>query len=164
MKLLLEKGAELESNDNNDRTPLLYAAMSGEEIVVKLLLTKDNIDPNHRDKFGLTPLLFAAKKGYPDVVKLLLEKCRENDILIHEGEIHISTPPVADDQSRTCCYCDICISSIPDADIHYHCKICNDGNFDICQECIASGYLCLDHSHKLVKRMVKESAFVEVSD
>jgi hypothetical protein len=162
VKLLLEKGAELETKDNRGRTPLSWAAGSRNEIVVKLLLVKVNIDFNRRDKFGLTPLSFAAKKGYPDVVKFLLEKCKENDIVICEEEINISTPPVADYQS--CILCDVCVSSIPDADIHYHFKICNDGDFDICQECIASGYLCLDHSHKLVKRMVKERAFVEVSD
>jgi hypothetical protein len=69
--LLLEKGAELDVKDNLERTPLTWAAMSGRENVVKLLLAKNNIDPNYKDKFGLTPLLFAVKKGYPDVVKLI---------------------------------------------------------------------------------------------
>ena len=41
MKLLLEKGAELESKDNRyGRTPLSWAAANGHEAVVKLLLEK----------------------------------------------------------------------------------------------------------------------------
>jgi ankyrin repeat protein len=41
VKLLLEKGAELETKDkDNGRTPLSWAAASGHEAVVKLLLEK----------------------------------------------------------------------------------------------------------------------------
>ena len=41
MKLLLEKGAELESKDDfYGRTPLSWAAGNGHEAVVKLLLEK----------------------------------------------------------------------------------------------------------------------------
>jgi hypothetical protein len=134
----------------------------GHEAVVELLLAKNNIDPNQRDKFGLTPLFFAAKNEYPDVVKLLLEKCRENDIVIYDEDVNISTPRAADDQSRV--FCNICLSSIPDTDIHYHCRICDGGDFDICRECIASEHLCLDHSHKLVKRLINDSTLMEVSN
>ena len=37
VKLLLEKGAELESKDTNGRTPLAWAAANRHEAVVKLL-------------------------------------------------------------------------------------------------------------------------------
>ena len=37
VKLLLEKGAELESKDRDGRTPLSWAAENGQEAVVKLL-------------------------------------------------------------------------------------------------------------------------------
>ena len=40
VKLLLEKGAELETKDNDGRTPLSWAAEKGHEAVVKLLLEK----------------------------------------------------------------------------------------------------------------------------
>ena len=41
MKLLLEKGAELETKcENYSRTPLSYAAEKGHKAVVKLLLEK----------------------------------------------------------------------------------------------------------------------------
>ena len=38
MKLLLEKGADVESKDDDGRTPLLLAAGEGYEAVMKLLL------------------------------------------------------------------------------------------------------------------------------
>ncbi|TVY42671.1 Vegetative incompatibility protein HET-E-1, partial [Lachnellula cervina] len=40
VKLLLEKGAELESKDRDSQTPLFWAAKNGHEAVVKLLLEK----------------------------------------------------------------------------------------------------------------------------
>ena len=40
MKLLLEKGADLESKDDYGQTPLSWAAENGHEAVVKLLLEK----------------------------------------------------------------------------------------------------------------------------
>jgi ankyrin repeat protein len=40
VKLLLEKGAELETKDSSKRTPLSYATENRHEAVVKLLLEK----------------------------------------------------------------------------------------------------------------------------
>jgi ankyrin repeat protein len=40
VKLLLEKGAKLESRDKDCRTPLSWASSNGHEAVVKLLLEK----------------------------------------------------------------------------------------------------------------------------
>jgi ankyrin repeat protein len=70
--LLIEKGANLESKDENDRTPLLWAAQNGHEAVVNLILEK-GANMESRDKYGQTPLLWAAITGQEAVVKLLLE-------------------------------------------------------------------------------------------
>ena len=40
VKLLLEKGIELDSKEEHSWTPLLCATMNGHEMVVKLLLKK----------------------------------------------------------------------------------------------------------------------------
>jgi ankyrin repeat protein len=75
MKLLLEKGAELETKDDDrGRTPLLLAAENGHEAVVKLLLEKGAELETKDDDRGQTPLSLAAKNGHKAVVKLLLEK------------------------------------------------------------------------------------------
>ena len=77
MKLLLEKGAELETKDNSGRTPLSYAAEKGHEAVVKLLLEKGAELETKDTSYGQTPLSYAAEKGHEAVVKLLLEKGAE---------------------------------------------------------------------------------------
>ena len=74
MKLLLEKGADVESKIYDGQTPLSWAAEKGHEAVVKLLLEK-GADVESKDRHdGQTPLSWAAEKGHEAVVKLLLEK------------------------------------------------------------------------------------------
>jgi ankyrin repeat protein len=78
VKLLLEKGAELESKDTNfGQTPLSLAAENGNDAVVKLLLEKGAELESKNTKFGQTPLSLAAENGHDAVVKLLLEKGAE---------------------------------------------------------------------------------------
>ena len=55
VKLLLEKGAELETKDKDSRTPLLLAAGKGQEAVVKLLLEK-GAELETKDNNGRMPL------------------------------------------------------------------------------------------------------------
>ncbi|KAH8689310.1 hypothetical protein BGW36DRAFT_70072 [Talaromyces proteolyticus] len=75
VKLLLEKGADLESKDHEyGRTPLSRAAEGGHEAVVKLLLEK-GADLESKDcEYGRTPLSWAVEGGHEVVVKLLLGK------------------------------------------------------------------------------------------
>ncbi|RMZ79078.1 hypothetical protein DV737_g3580, partial [Chaetothyriales sp. CBS 132003] len=73
VKLLLEKGADLEARDEDSETPLLQAAWTGHEAVIKLLLEK-GADLEARDRRDRTPLLQAALAGHEAVVKPLLEK------------------------------------------------------------------------------------------
>jgi hypothetical protein len=97
-------------------------------------------------------------------VRLLSEilEVYENGIGIPENGRMMATPLEAFPKGLI--VCDVCISCIPDVSIHYHCGICTKGDFDMCQECVASGALCLDQSHKLVKRTVEDGDFVELSD
>jgi ankyrin repeat protein len=46
----------------------------GYKAVVKLLLAKNDVDPDSKDKYGQTPLSWAARCGHEAVVKLLLGK------------------------------------------------------------------------------------------
>ena len=54
--------------------------------------------------------------------------------------------------SFTIC-CNNCDKPIPDA--HWHCSICERGDFDLCQDCIEKGCLCDGEDHWLIKRFVK---------
>jgi len=51
---------------------LLLATSNSYKVVVKLLLARDNIDLNSKDKFRATPLLLAVKYRSEVVVELLL--------------------------------------------------------------------------------------------
>jgi hypothetical protein len=59
-------------------------------------------------------------------VKLLLENYEGNSIVIRGGDVHIATLQAADHTS--CIFCDICMFSIPDIDVHHHCGV-SDPNF-----------------------------------
>jgi ankyrin repeat protein len=63
VKLLLEKGVELESKEEHGWTPLSCAAMNGHETVVKLLLKK-GAELESKDERGQTPLSKAAENGH----------------------------------------------------------------------------------------------------
>lgn len=54
--------------------------------------------------------------------------------------------------SFTIC-CNNCDRPIPDA--HWHCSICERGDFDLCQDCVGKGCLCDSEDHWLIKRFVK---------
>ena len=55
-------------------------------------------------------------------------------------------------------FCNECDRAIPGA--HYHCSICDDGDFDLCQRCVDSGVLCGGEGHWLIKRIVKNGKVI----
>ncbi|KAF5677126.1 ankyrin repeat protein [Fusarium circinatum] len=72
---LLEKGHLSDSKGFYWWTPLSYAARYGHEEVVKLLVARDDVNPNSTDgPHCETPLSRAAKNGHAAVVKVLLQK------------------------------------------------------------------------------------------
>jgi len=89
VRLLLERGAVVDSRDITDRTPLSYAAANGNFISVSLLLEKgaavDSFD-NH----GQTPLSHAAEGGGVAIVELLLEKGAAVDSFDNHGRTPLS--------------------------------------------------------------------------
>jgi ankyrin repeat protein len=68
---LSEPGSD-QTNGSGD-TPLQWAIRFGHTAVVKLLLERNDIDPNANDN-GHTQLMIAVQKGYKEVVWLLLGK------------------------------------------------------------------------------------------
>ncbi|RYP09068.1 hypothetical protein DL765_008590 [Monosporascus sp. GIB2] len=71
-QLLTTGKVDVNSKDNDGRTPLLWAARHGNEAVVKLLVATSKVDVNLKDNDGRTPLSYAAGRGYEAVVKLLI--------------------------------------------------------------------------------------------
>ena len=76
MTTLLQNGFEPDPVDSQGRTPLCWAAIIGNEEMVKLLLLEDSIDVNSRDDLRMTPLAWAAKREHKSIVQLLLENER----------------------------------------------------------------------------------------
>jgi ankyrin repeat protein len=90
VKLLVEKGAELECKDKNyGQTPLSWAAANGHEAVVKLLVEK-GAELECKDKYGRTPLSWVAANGHEAVVKLLVEKGAELECKDNYGQTPLS--------------------------------------------------------------------------
>jgi ankyrin repeat protein len=86
VKLLLEKGAEVDSKDSKHGwTPLWWAAGNGHEAVVRLLLEKGADVDSKDSRDGRTPLSWAARNGREAVMRLLLEKGAEVDSKDSQG-------------------------------------------------------------------------------
>ncbi|KAJ5566316.1 Zinc finger ZZ-type [Penicillium sp. DV-2018c] len=51
-----------------------------------------------------------------------------------------------------CIDCNKCGRSIANA--HYHCSICENGDYDLCLQCVGSGVTCDGEAHWLIKRTV----------
>lgn len=49
--------------------------------------------------------------------------------------------------------CNHCGNSILNE--HYHCSICDAGDFDLCQSCVDQGVTCGGEEHWLIKRSIK---------
>jgi ankyrin repeat protein len=64
-----------DSKDKEGRTPLWHAAEGGHHDVVRVLLDRNDVDPNANDYLdGLTPLMLAALGKHEEVLQLLLSR------------------------------------------------------------------------------------------
>ena len=70
-------------------TSLVWAAENGHEGVVKVLLGRDDIDPDKSDEDDRTPLLLAACGGQDGVVKILLGR---DDVDLNKVDVHDRAP------------------------------------------------------------------------
>ncbi|KAF5675933.1 ankyrin repeat domain-containing protein [Fusarium denticulatum] len=82
--LLLSKGADFTTTDNDGCTPLNLASNGGHAEIIKMLLEK-GADFITVDDYGVTPLLLASFEGHVDVVKILLEKGADLTVANNDG-------------------------------------------------------------------------------
>lgn len=80
--LLLELGANINSLDDNSKTPLLYAIENEQRQIVKSLKMQ-GADLDFIIDDGLTPLNFAIQSNQPEMAKLLIEL---------GADVNLSTP------------------------------------------------------------------------
>ncbi|KAI0134506.1 hypothetical protein BJ170DRAFT_575466 [Xylariales sp. AK1849] len=50
--------------------------------------------------------------------------------------------------------CNSCDRAVPDS--HFHCSTCDEGDFDLCQNCVNQGITCHDDQHWLIKRTIQD--------
>lgn len=70
VKMLLEKGVDVNTEDDNFRTPLILASINGFTEIVRLLLEKGGT----QGPSAVSPLIAAARGGHVEIVRILLEK------------------------------------------------------------------------------------------
>eukprot|EP00798_Chlamydomonas_sp_ICE-L_P022789 gene22789-biopygen31438 len=87
IKALLDRGAEVETQDNYGRTPLQDAAWKGNVECIKALLDR-GAEVNTQDSVGSTPLHKAACNGHVECIKALLDSGAVVDTQNNDG----STP------------------------------------------------------------------------
>ena len=66
---------DINAADCTGNTALIWAARRGQEDVVKVLLEREDLNPDQIDtKYGRTPLSWAAGEGHQGVVQILLQR------------------------------------------------------------------------------------------
>lgn len=55
-------------------------------------------------------------------------------------------------------YCNECDKAMDD--VHFHCSICDGGDYDLCKECVSEGKHCAGEGHWLIKRFIKNGEVV----
>jgi len=78
-KLLRSYKINVNKKDDNERTPLHFAALKGNEKAIKLLKMR-GANPNIEDCHGSIPLHLAAKHNNPEAVKLLIDMGSELNV------------------------------------------------------------------------------------
>lgn len=75
VQMILDKAPDFPTDvksHQSGRTALSFAAERGHESVVRLLLTRPNVDDSSADNMRRTPIFYASKEGRINVVKCLL--------------------------------------------------------------------------------------------
>jgi ankyrin repeat protein len=80
VRLLLNKGADINAKDKYGNTALHNASDRGKDKVVRLLLNK-GADINAKDKYGQTALHIASGSGKDEVVSLLLQHASQKGMV-----------------------------------------------------------------------------------
>lgn len=88
VKLLLNKGLDLNKQNKDCETLLMTAAKNGHtEIVIELLSKGAN--PNSEDKNKNTALIYAAANGHKEILEILLDKKLKKSFLIKISELFL---------------------------------------------------------------------------
>lgn len=68
-------------------------------------------------------------------------------------EMPVKCPFAQGANSSFTVFCNQC--SRPISNAHYHCGVCDDGDFDLCLDCIGKGMSCDGERHWMIKRTIE---------
>lgn len=85
VKLLLQKGANVNNASINNKTPLMKASEKEHYEIVELLI-KSGARVNTQTKKGWSALMWAAEKGYIEIVSMLIEVDADLSARNNKGE------------------------------------------------------------------------------
>uniref|UniRef100_H2ZYW4 Uncharacterized protein n=1 Tax=Latimeria chalumnae TaxID=7897 RepID=H2ZYW4_LATCH len=86
IKLLLDRGANVNCQDDSGRTALSFACEKGSLEVVKLLV-QYNADPDIVDIWGNNALIYAACSGHNQVLEFLVRAFKRLGLEIHRTNL-----------------------------------------------------------------------------
>jgi len=148
VRLLLQHGADVQSEYFDDCSPIEAALWAAHYEIFKLLL-KSTVNTATMHRYATRALFTAASHG-PSIMssstfQVLLDQCREGGIPeeVFESAVRMHNGSPAQ------VTCDNCSASILNTDVHFHCDICNYGDFDLCERCVRNGKHCFSQSHQL---------------
>ena len=84
-QLLIVNGAEIDAQDEDGLTPLMFATLDGQQEVVELLILS-GVYLNKIDAEGRTALHYAAKYGQKEILELLIAYYAELNIRDYFGK------------------------------------------------------------------------------
>ncbi|KAJ6180200.1 hypothetical protein N7519_010661 [Penicillium mononematosum] len=180
-ELLLENGADINTEDNLGRGVVFHAASENTYAYLTDLFTSTKIRNVHQpDRYGRTPLHVATALGNLLSVSALLKSdgvdCEAQDefgrtalsdaimrkkfdtVKVLEtfsetrSQVTVESMVEPTSQRNTTICCDVCMAYVLEGEAFYHCDTCDGANFDICEVCYYVGARCLDRSHKMELR------------
>jgi next-to-BRCA1 protein 1 len=79
---------------------------------------------------------------------------RYREFVLSQDSLHLPVASHTSPAGAFCIDCNHCGRSI--ANEHYHCSTCENGDYDLCPQCVDAGVSCPGANHWLIKRFVKD--------
>ncbi|MCJ1378529.1 hypothetical protein MMC17_001628 [Xylographa soralifera] len=149
VQLLLRYRADVSATDHHGQTALHTAVRYRHHTIIQILLAS-GIDVTAQTLDGKSALQYAIDVRHDEIFRLLFHHCLNHGLTM-SGEVWDTATDYMDHLISSI-FCDGCDRVIPDSKTHWHCYMCNNGDYDLCQLCIDKNIKCGGPDHHLVQR------------